>query len=69
MKFFCGGPSRGVAGLEQLAMELKLKGVFLSRQISYEGVKFIKDEVHMSDDFKIIYKMSTELVYFCNLVR
>lgn len=42
-------------------MELKAKGAFVARQLSYEGAKFSEYYADLSDDFRTLYDEATEL--------
>lgn len=53
---------RGVPGFELLAMELKLAGVYVSRQLSFHGVKVNMPLVTPSRNFACAYRRATELV-------
>lgn len=53
---------RGVSSAELLAVELKTLGLYLSRHVGFEGVKFSQITVPMTAEFKRIYKLSSEIV-------
>lgn len=53
---------RGVAGLEQMSMELKLDGKYLSRQLSFERVNVDLKVVELSDGITLAYERATQLV-------
>lgn len=57
---------RGVAGLELLAMELKMGGKLTCRQLSFENVNVNFRTVHLSDTFKVTYMRATQLVNMSN---
>ena len=48
--------------MEVLAMELKLKGCYVARQLSFEGVSFYIDQVPLTDRFKNCYDTSVKVV-------
>lgn len=54
--------SRGLPGLEMLAMELKMAGVYVSRQLSFHGVYFKIHEAKTTQGFLCAYRRSIELV-------
>lgn len=43
-------------------MEMKMRGVFLSRQISYQGVNLIHGKVTETEDFVHVYDKCSQLV-------
>lgn len=48
--------------MEILAMDMKLRGMYIARQLSFHGVTFKIEEVPLSDIFKKAYDDSVELV-------
>lgn len=72
----------GVGAMEIVAMDMKLRGMYIARQLSFHGVTFKIEEVPLSDEFQSIYDDSVALVnnsfaiiyaffnnyicYFCN---
>lgn len=63
---------RGVGAMEIVAMDLKLRGMYIARQLSFYGVTFKIDEVPLSSDFVKVYDDAVKLVikeifYFCFL--
>lgn len=52
---------RGVGGMEIVAMDMKLRGMYIARQLSFTGVKFKILEVKIDEEFKRIYNMSVIL--------
>ena len=48
--------------MEMVAIDLKLRGAYLARQLSFAGVTFNIQEVELSHDFKKVYDASVELV-------
>ncbi|XP_063968793.1 protein strawberry notch homolog 1-like [Lytechinus pictus] len=52
---------RGVGAMEVVAMDMKLRGTYLSRQLSFHGVTFKIKEVSLSESFKRIYNKSVKL--------
>lgn len=43
-------------------MEMKMRGVYIARQLSFKGVEYRVEESTVSDDFKIIYDRSVDFV-------
>ena len=41
---------RGVGAMEMLALEMKRKGIFLARTLSWDGAEFHTMEVKLGDD-------------------
>ncbi|XP_016924075.2 protein strawberry notch isoform X1 [Drosophila suzukii] len=52
---------RGVGAMEIVAMDMKLRGMYIARQLSFKGVSFKIEEVPLSKDFRKIYDQSVEL--------
>ncbi|XP_071480691.1 protein strawberry notch homolog 1-like [Diadema antillarum] len=52
---------RGVGAMEVVAMDMKLRGTYLARQLSFQGVTFKIKEVALSESFKKIYNKSVNL--------
>lgn len=48
--------------MEIVAMDMKLRGMYIARQLSFHGVTFKIDEVTLTKEFKRIYDQSVELV-------
>lgn len=55
---------RGVAGMELLSLDMKRRGVFLSRLISFKDVTVDMLNITLTDDFLEVYTKSCELVSF-----
>lgn len=53
---------RGVGAMEIVAMDMKLRGMYIARQLSFHGVAFKIEEVALSKDFVIVYDESVKLV-------
>lgn len=53
---------RGVGAMEIVAMDMKLRGMYIARQLSFHGVSFRIDEVPLSKEFCKIYDEAVELV-------
>ncbi|KAK6742205.1 hypothetical protein RB195_009833 [Necator americanus] len=56
---------RGVGAMEIVAMDMKQRGLYLARQLSFRGVSFTVQEVPLSDDFVRIYDDSVKLWLEC----
>lgn len=52
---------RGVGAMEIVAMDMKLRGMYIARQLSFHGVTFKIEEVPLADDFKKVYDTSVAL--------
>jgi hypothetical protein len=51
-----------VGAMEIVAMDMKLRGMYIARQLSFHGVGFKIEEVSLSKDFVIVYDESVKLV-------
>lgn len=47
--------------MEIVAMDMKLRGMYIARQLSFQGVTFRIDEVELSDQMRDIYNKSVDL--------
>ena len=54
--------SRGVGAMEIVAMDMKLRGMYIARQLSFHGVAFKIEEVALSKEFVKVYDESVKLV-------
>lgn len=59
--FISAVEKRGVGAMELVAMDMKLRGGYIARQLSFQGVTFKIDEVQLPKDFKEMYDESVEL--------
>lgn len=59
--FISAVEKRGVGAMELVAMDMKLRGGYIARQLSFQGVTFKIEEVQLTDDFKKMYDESVEL--------
>ncbi|KAF2894826.1 hypothetical protein ILUMI_11349 [Ignelater luminosus] len=59
--FISAVEKRGVGAMEIVAMDMKLRGMYIARQLSFHGVAFKIEEVPLSDDFVKIYDASVRL--------
>lgn len=50
--------------MEIVAMDMKLRGMYIARQLSFHGVGFKVEEVSLTDDFVKVYDDSVQLVSF-----
>lgn len=48
--------------MEIVAMDMKLRGMYIARQLSFHGVSFKIDDVPLTDKFRKAYDSSVELV-------
>jgi hypothetical protein len=53
---------RGVGAMELVAMDMKLRGMYTARQLSFHGVSFSVAEVELPGKFIEAYDASVELV-------
>ncbi|CAB1314028.1 unnamed protein product [Coregonus sp. 'balchen'] len=44
---------RGVGAMEIVAMDMKVSGMYIARQLSFSGVSFRIEEIGLDDDFKL----------------
>ncbi|EDV22204.1 uncharacterized protein TRIADDRAFT_29150, partial [Trichoplax adhaerens] len=51
----------GVSAMELVAMDMKMSGVYMARQLSFTGVTFNIQEIPLSHDFKEMYNKSVKL--------
>ncbi|XP_055854465.1 protein strawberry notch isoform X5 [Episyrphus balteatus] len=59
--FIMAVEKRGIGAMEIVAMDMKLRGMYIARQLSFHGVTFKIEEVPLSSDFRKIYDDSVEL--------
>lgn len=52
---------RGVGAMEIVAMDMKLRGMYIARQLSFHGVTFKIEEVPLTPEFIKIYDDSVKL--------
>jgi hypothetical protein len=50
--------------MEIVAMDMKLRGMYIARQLSFHGVTFKIEEVPLTKQFRDIYDRSVQLVRF-----
>jgi hypothetical protein len=51
-----------VGAMEIVAMDMKLRGMYIARQLSFHGVGFKIEEVALSKEFVKVYDESVKLV-------
>ncbi|XP_032457238.1 protein strawberry notch isoform X2 [Nasonia vitripennis] len=59
--FITAVDKRGVGVMEIVAMDLKLRGMYIARQLSFHGVTFKIDEVSLSNEFIKLYDDAVKL--------
>uniref|UniRef100_A0A8C6TA88 Protein strawberry notch homolog 2 n=1 Tax=Neogobius melanostomus TaxID=47308 RepID=A0A8C6TA88_9GOBI len=52
---------RGVGAMEIVAMDMKVSGMYIARQLSFAGVSFRIEEIALDDDFKVVYNKAAKL--------
>lgn len=57
--------NRGVGAMEMVAMDMKLRGLYLARQLSFKGVGFRVEEVQLTSDFVYMYNESVKVWMEC----
>merc|ERR1719350_1941931 len=60
-EFLAAVEKRGVGAMEIVAMDMKLRGMYIARQLSFQGVTFRIDEVELSGKMSKIYNDSVDL--------
>uniref|UniRef100_A0A915PC79 Uncharacterized protein n=1 Tax=Setaria digitata TaxID=48799 RepID=A0A915PC79_9BILA len=56
---------RGVGAMEVVAMDMKQRGLYLARQLSFRGVSFRVEEVPLSAEFIEVYDASVKIWLEC----
>jgi hypothetical protein len=51
-----------VGAMEIVAMDMKLRGMYIARQLSFHGVGFKIEEVALCEEFTKVYDDSVKLV-------
>lgn len=59
--------NRGVGAMEIVAMDMKLRGMYIARQLSFTGVTFKIEEVPLNQQYIHMYNKSVRLVSAFNL--
>ncbi|KAA0712190.1 Protein strawberry notch -like protein 2 [Triplophysa tibetana] len=52
---------RGVGAMEIVAMDMKVSGMYIARQLSFSGVSFRIEEINLDEDFKLVYNKAAKL--------
>ncbi len=47
--------------MEIVAMDMKLRGMYIARQLSFQGVSFRIDEVELSGEFRQVYDKAVDM--------
>lgn len=55
--------------MELVAMDMKLRGSYIARQLSFHGVSFKIVEISLPPDYIKIYNDSVKLVSACSALR
>lgn len=53
---------RGVGAMEIVAMDMKVSGMYIARQLSFSGVSFRIEEIGIDSDLKLVYNKAAKLV-------
>lgn len=53
---------RGVGAMEIVAMDMKVSGMYIARQLSFSGVSFRIEEITLDEEFKVVYNKAARLV-------
>ena len=62
------GVIRGVGAMELVAMDMKLRGMYIARQLSFHGVTFRIEEIAVDKESTRVYDDSVKLVSFMLLL-
>ncbi|KGL84549.1 Protein strawberry notch 2, partial [Tinamus guttatus] len=52
---------RGVGAMEIVAMDMKVSGMYIARQLSFTGVTFRIEEIPLDEQYKIVYDKAAKL--------
>ncbi|KAK3513748.1 hypothetical protein QTP70_028724 [Hemibagrus guttatus] len=52
---------RGVGAMEIVAMDMKVSGMYIARQLSFSGVSFRIEEIALDEEFKVVYNKAARL--------
>ena len=61
--------ARGVGAMEIVAMDMKLRGMYMARQLSFQGVSFKINEIPLSNDFIKMYNDAVKLVSYTKVMK
>lgn len=53
---------RGVGAMEIVAMDMKVSGMYIARQLSFSDVRFRIEEITLDKEFKVVYNKAARLV-------
>ena len=53
---------RGVGAMELVAMDMKLRGMYIARQLSFKGVSFKIQEIPIEKEYVKMYNDAVSLV-------
>lgn len=53
--------------MEIVAMDMKVSGMYIARQLSFSGVSFRIEEIALDEEFKVVYNKAAQLVRGCRL--
>lgn len=59
---------RGVGAMEIVAMDMKVSGMYIARQLSFSGVSFRIEEIGLDSEFKVVYNKAAKLVSVTHLI-
>ncbi|TRY55206.1 hypothetical protein DNTS_032680 [Danionella cerebrum] len=51
----------GVGAMEIVAMDMKVSGMYIARQLSFSGVSFRIEEISLDEEFKLVYNKAARL--------
>jgi hypothetical protein len=57
---------KGVGAMEMVAMDMKLRGLYSARQLSFKGAGFRVEEVLLTKEFQQIYDESVKVWMECH---
>ncbi|KAJ6655162.1 hypothetical protein lerEdw1_005640 [Lerista edwardsae] len=52
---------RGVGAMEIVAMDMKVSGMYIARQLSFSGVTFRIEEIPLDSEYKLVYNKAAQL--------
>ncbi|XP_062844128.1 protein strawberry notch homolog 2a [Trichomycterus rosablanca] len=52
---------RGVGAMEIVAMDMKVSGMYIARQLSFSGVSFRIEEIALDEELKLVYNKAARL--------
>lgn len=48
--------------MEIVAMDMKVSGMYIARQLSFSGVTFRIEEIPLDSEYKLVYNKAAQLV-------